>query len=119
VGIGFNLFGILGALFAAPVLASLRVMGGYIHAKLLDYPPFQNQPIPPDQRSSTVYRRTVRGEDLPPSTRSRLKTEDVTEVAEVAHGESTGEAALVRYTSSVDLSTRSSDTGFSAQDVPS
>ncbi len=119
VGIGFNLFGILGALFAAPVLASLRVMGGYIHAKLLDYPPFQNQPIPPDQRSSTVYRRTVRGEDLPPSTRSRPKSEDVTEVAEVATGESTGEAALVRYTSSVDLSTRSSDTGFSAQDVPS
>ncbi len=44
VTIGFNVAGILGALFAAPVIASARVLGGYIHAKLLDYPPFPSQP---------------------------------------------------------------------------
>jgi predicted PurR-regulated permease PerM len=65
VAIGFNLFGILGALFAAPVLASLRVLGAYIHAKLLDYEPFQDQPSRSSvQRSRRVYRRTVTGDEL-------------------------------------------------------
>lgn len=65
VAIGFNLFGILGALFAAPVIASLRVLGGYIHAKLLDYPPFEKQMSPPQrQRRGMIYRRTVTGEEL-------------------------------------------------------
>lgn len=65
VAIGFNLFGILGALFAAPVIASLRVLGGYIHAKLLDYPPFTNQtPAAQRQHGKVVYRRTVTGEEL-------------------------------------------------------
>jgi hypothetical protein len=65
VAIGFNLFGILGALFAAPVIASLRVLGGYIHAKLLDYEPFdppgKGRPRAP---TTVVYRRTVTGEEL-------------------------------------------------------
>ena len=65
VAIGYNLFGILGALFAAPVIASLRVLGGYIHAKLLDYPPFTNQTLAAHrQRGQVVYRRTVTGEEL-------------------------------------------------------
>ncbi len=42
VFVGFNVAGVLGAFLAAPVLASLRVLGGYVHAKLLDYPPFED-----------------------------------------------------------------------------
>lgn len=65
VAIGFNLFGILGALFAAPVLASLRVLGAYVHAKLLDYEPFQDQPSRATvRRRPHVYRRTVTGDEL-------------------------------------------------------
>jgi predicted PurR-regulated permease PerM len=64
VTIGFNLFGILGALFAAPVIASLRVLGAYIHAKLLDYAPFQDMVLPPRRRRTVVYRRAVTGDEL-------------------------------------------------------
>jgi predicted PurR-regulated permease PerM len=115
VGIGFNLFGIMGALFAAPVLASLRVLGAYVHAKLLDYVPFENQPLPPDQRRAQVYRRTVRGDKLPP----RPKAPPKSEVSiENVTGEVVGEAAVVRYTP-VELSASQSDTGYGAQDVTS
>jgi predicted PurR-regulated permease PerM len=64
VAVGYNLFGILGALFAAPVVASLRVLGAYIHAKLLDYPPFEGQSASRRPRGPVVYRRTVTGEEL-------------------------------------------------------
>jgi predicted PurR-regulated permease PerM len=37
---GANLVGVLGALLAAPTLASLRVLVGYAYRKLLDEPPF-------------------------------------------------------------------------------
>jgi predicted PurR-regulated permease PerM len=118
VGIGFNLFGILGALFAAPVLASLRVLGAYVHAKLLDYPPFQGHPLPPDRRRATVYRRTVRGDELPPRTRPRVRSEDTPEeTTGVTNGEAIGEAAIVRYTPPV--AKHQSDPGFSAQDITS
>ena len=43
---GANLAGVLGALLAAPTLASLRVLAGYAYCKLLDQPPF---PLPVDQ----------------------------------------------------------------------
>lgn len=42
VVVGFSVGGVLGAFLAAPVVATMRVIGGYIHAKLLDYPPFQD-----------------------------------------------------------------------------
>jgi predicted PurR-regulated permease PerM len=66
VVIGFNLAGILGAFFAAPVIASLRVLGSYIHAKLLGYPPFLDQDVPSRWRSFSTfkYRRTVTGDEL-------------------------------------------------------
>jgi hypothetical protein len=65
VAVGFNVAGVLGALCAAPVIASLRVLGGYVHAKLLDYPPFLNEaPLPALRRQSFTYRRTVTGEEL-------------------------------------------------------
>lgn len=113
VGVGFKLFGILGALFAAPVLASLRVLGAYIHAKLLDYPPFQGHPLPIDQRRAQVYRRTVRGDD--PRIRPRPKGDEITEGAS---SELNGEAAIVRYTPPVELSTQQIDPGgYSAPDI--
>ena len=63
VVIGFNVAGLLGAFLAAPVIASLRVIGGYIHAKLLDYPPFDGRigVTPPGPRT---YRRTLKGEEI-------------------------------------------------------
>jgi predicted PurR-regulated permease PerM len=65
VAIGYNVAGIAGAFFAAPVIATCRVLGGYIHAKLLDYPPFINQPLRPRKpRRPFTYRRTVTGDEL-------------------------------------------------------
>jgi predicted PurR-regulated permease PerM len=121
VAIGFNLFGILGALFAAPVIASLRVLGGYIHAKLLDYPPFQSHPLPPDRRHTQVYRRTVRGDDLPQRPRVRAKSGEAGEqtTGEQKNGEYTGETAIVRYTAPAELSPQPADPGISTRDVPS
>ena len=120
VGIGFNLFGILGALFAAPVLASLRVMGAYIHAKLLDYPPFQGHPLPPDRRSAQVYRRTVRGDSLPPRTKPRSRPEEIAGDATGATvGATSGDGAIMRYGSAVELSTQPADPGLNTSDVTS
>jgi predicted PurR-regulated permease PerM len=58
VAVGFSIGNILGALLAPPIVATSRVVGSYIHAKLLDYPPFQGRPAP----ASRTYRRTVSGE---------------------------------------------------------
>jgi hypothetical protein len=59
VAVGFNVFGILGALLAAPTLASFRVVGSYIHARLLDYPPFTDRVK--SGKARTVYRVRVKG----------------------------------------------------------
>ena len=65
VMVGYQTAGILGALFAAPVLASMRTVGSYIYAKLLDVEPFQGQDLPPKgPKRAGVYRRTVTGEEL-------------------------------------------------------
>jgi predicted PurR-regulated permease PerM len=65
VVVGYNVAGIGGAFLAAPVIASFRVIGGYLHAKLLDYPPFQEHPSPPSRfHRPFTYRRTVKGGDL-------------------------------------------------------
>ncbi len=64
VFIGFQVFGILGALLAAPVIATLRVLGSYIHAKLLGYPPFTDQDEPQPGRDGFFYRRTLTGDEL-------------------------------------------------------
>lgn len=62
VVIGFNVAGIWGTFLAAPVIASLRIIGGYIHAKLLDYPPFPPPEIPPPRpRRPFIQRRAVKG----------------------------------------------------------
>lgn len=62
VVIGFNIAGIWGTFLAAPVIASLRIVGGYIHAKLLDYPPFPPEKLNPNRsRRPFIARRTVKG----------------------------------------------------------
>lgn len=65
VVIGFSVGGIWGAFFAAPVIATLRIIGGYVHAKLLDYPPFQ-APYTAYRTAHgrTTYRRTITGSQL-------------------------------------------------------
>ncbi len=62
VVVGFSVGNVLGAFIAAPIIASLRVVGGYIHAKLLEYPPFQDRHFSPPR--SLIYRRVVKGEEL-------------------------------------------------------
>ncbi len=65
VVVGFSVGNILGAFLAAPIIASLRVVGGYIHAKLLDYPPFQERRFAPARSPrNPIYRRVIKGEDL-------------------------------------------------------
>jgi predicted PurR-regulated permease PerM len=54
---GASLAGILGAVLAAPVVASLKLFGGYIWRKLLDLPPFpqpEAEDRPPTQRLRLV-----------------------------------------------------------------
>lgn len=61
VAVGLTTAGILGALLAPPVAASFRVIGSYVHAKLLDYPPFGGRTLgtgPP-----RTYRRTLSRRD--------------------------------------------------------
>jgi len=41
--VGASQAGVMGAFLAAPVLSTLRVVAGYMHAKLLDLPPFAAQ----------------------------------------------------------------------------
>lgn len=65
VVVGFTVGGILGAFLAAPLLASLRVLGSYVHAKLLDYPPFvEHREKISSMRSMNAYRRIVTGDEL-------------------------------------------------------
>ncbi len=64
VAVGLNVAGILGALLAAPILASLRVLGGYVHAKLLDYQPFFGPDPATLPQEEITYRRVVHGDDL-------------------------------------------------------
>jgi predicted PurR-regulated permease PerM len=45
VVVGASFAGILGAFLAAPVLASLKVLGLYAHAKLVDQDPLAEQPV--------------------------------------------------------------------------
>ena len=62
VAVGLTTAGILGALLAPPVAASFRVMGSYVHAKLLDYPPFEGRPL--GKGPPRTYRRKVSRREL-------------------------------------------------------
>lgn len=63
--VGFSVAGVLGAFLAAPIVASMRVIGGYLHAKLLDDPPFLEIENKRHRlRRPTFYRRVVTGDQL-------------------------------------------------------
>jgi predicted PurR-regulated permease PerM len=62
VAVGLTTAGILGALMAPPVAASFRVLGSYVHAKLLDYPPFEGRPL--SKGPPRTYRRKVSRREL-------------------------------------------------------
>ena len=62
VVIGLSVGGILGALLAPPIVATFRVIGSYVHAKLLDYQPFVGSPLP--NTRPKAYRRKVTGKEL-------------------------------------------------------
>lgn len=65
VVVGASIGGILGAFLAAPIIASLRLVGSYLHAKLLDYPPFSESRPARQAQSGIIYRRVVVPEPLP------------------------------------------------------
>jgi predicted PurR-regulated permease PerM len=46
VFMGASLAGVLGAVLAAPIIASLKVLGSYTWRKLFDLPPFPDRPPP-------------------------------------------------------------------------
>lgn len=76
VVVGFSIGGVLGAFLAAPFVATLRVLGSYVHAKLLDYPPFRSSAL---VRPLSSYRRIVTGEEL-----NRQQNSEADEVEENA-----------------------------------
>lgn len=85
VYIGFGVGGILGAFLAAPVIATVRTVGSYIHAKLLDYEPFVDESSQTSNIEPTIYRRTVTGEELAAQDRAAAGGDDLADssVAEV------------------------------------
>ena len=58
VVVGTATAGILGAFLAAPLLASLKVLGMYAHAKLTDQVPFQ-KPVLPEAPDVVVGRKSL------------------------------------------------------------
>ena len=48
VVMGASLAGLLGAVLAAPVVASLKILGNYAWRKMLDLPPFPEEATPPE-----------------------------------------------------------------------
>ena len=78
VVVGASVGGILGAFLAAPVIASMRLIGSYTHAKLLNYPPFSDRrPVAEGQRAG-VYRRVVVSEAEEPAARPEVELEGET-----------------------------------------
>ena len=55
--------GILGVLLAAPVIASARVLLGYVYRKLLDQEPFE-QPVESPQALGVAWRGLIRGRPI-------------------------------------------------------
>ncbi len=91
VVVGASVGGILGAFLAAPVIASLRLIGGYTHAKLLNYPPFsEHRPVVQPLRAG-VYRRVVVANPVETAPEGALPS--VTELDEEAHARSASQTA--------------------------
>ncbi len=65
---GASFAGVLGVVLAAPTIASLRVLGGYLYARIFDLEPFQDRlttvpPLPPPEirwwQKSHMRKRSV------------------------------------------------------------
>jgi len=54
VVMGASLAGLLGAVLAAPVVASLKIVGSYAWRKMLDLPPFPEESAPPESAPPPV-----------------------------------------------------------------
>lgn len=105
VAVGLSVGGILGALLAPPVVASFRVVGSYVHAKLLDYPPFQGYPLP-DKRPR-AYRRTLTAQEL-----AALESE-----AKASDEEASDEEASDEEASAADVPDQEHDSGADEADI--
>ena len=81
VVVGASVGGILGAMLAAPTIASLRVIVSYIYAKLLDQLPTFPLVEAAQRRSRTsFYRRVIRPRPAPPA-----ETDEATQSETPAH----------------------------------
>ena len=70
---GASLAGLLGAILAAPVVASLRIMGEYAWHKMLDLPPFQDEAEP---IQATVEHKDMSDDTSPsPTNQATLPTQ--------------------------------------------
>jgi predicted PurR-regulated permease PerM len=56
---GTSLAGLLGAVLAAPVIATLLLFGNYIWRKMLDLPPFPDDPPEPAKSGSRGNSRSL------------------------------------------------------------
>jgi predicted PurR-regulated permease PerM len=71
VFMGSSLAGILGAILAAPVVASLKLISGYAWRKMFDQPPF---PKPEAEKGESASARLLkRGQDLLPKRKKESK----------------------------------------------
>ena len=61
VFMGASLAGVLGAILAAPIVASLKVLGQYTWRKLFDLPPFPEDPEPPPLPEPDLVSETTVG----------------------------------------------------------
>lgn len=65
--VGAQTFGVLGALLAAPILATLRILAHYVHARLLDRAPYPELvPAPPPEPVQPSVQPAEEVEPAPP-----------------------------------------------------
>lgn len=90
VVIGASVGGVLGAFLAAPVIASLRMLGAYIYNKLIDNP-VALAPLPQEANDS-FYRRVVRGDEILRTDESALAAASAAEMTSTLDPEEPGVA---------------------------
>lgn len=83
VVVGASIGGILGALLAAPTIASLRVVVGYLYAKLIDQlPSFPLVEASQRHRPTSFYRRVIRPRPAPAE---ETEKDEATQSEAIAH----------------------------------
>lgn len=91
VVVGASLGGILGALLAAPTIASLRVIVSYLYAKLLDQlPSFPLTEAAEQRRRFSFYRRVIRSQPAPPEEAAEEENADAESPAQRRTGNELG-----------------------------